>query len=62
VPTVVLEAIVVAVFGDPSDRGWLLLLVIPVYALLFFPLRHRFRIARQARAARAARGSAPHAG
>lgn len=62
VPTVVLEAIVVGVFGDPSDRGWLLLLVIPVYALLFFPLRHRFRVARQARAAQAARGSAPRAG
>jgi hypothetical protein len=62
VPTVVLEAIVVGVFGDPSDRAWLLLLVIPVYALLFFPLRHRFRVARQARAAQAARGSAPHAG
>jgi len=62
VPTVVLEAIVVGVFGDPSDRGWLLLLIIPVYALLFFSLRHRFRIARQARAAQVARGSAPPAG
>jgi hypothetical protein len=62
VPTVVLEAIVVALFGDPSDRAWLLLLIVPVYALLFFPLRQRFRVARQARAARAARGSAPHAG
>jgi hypothetical protein len=62
VPTVVLEAIVVTVFGDPSDRAWLLLIVIPVYALLFFPLRHRFRTARQARAAQVARGSAPPAG
>ena len=62
VPTVVLEAIVVGVFGDPSDRAWLLLLVIPVYALLFFPLRHRFRVARQARAAQAARASAPRVG
>lgn len=62
VPTVVLEAIVVGVFGDPSDRGWLLLLIVPVYALLFFPLRHRFRVARQARAAQAARGTAPRAG
>jgi hypothetical protein len=62
VPTVVLEAIIVTVFGDPSDRAWLLLIVVPVYALLFFPLRHRFRVARQARAARVARGSPPHDG
>jgi hypothetical protein len=62
VPTVVLEAIVVGLFGDPSDRAWLLLLIVPVYALLFFPLRHRFRIARQARAAQAARATAPRAG
>ncbi len=62
VPTVVLEAVVVTAFGDPSNRAWLLLIVIPVYALLFFPLRHRFRVARQARAAQVARGSAPRAG
>lgn len=59
VPTVVLEAIVVGVFGDPSNRAWLLLIMVPVYALLFFALRQRFRIARQARAAQVARGSAP---
>jgi len=62
VPTVALEAIVVAVFGDPSDRAWLLLVMVPVFALLFFALRQRFRTARQARAARAARGAAPRAG
>lgn len=62
VPTVALEAIVVGVFGDPSDRAWLLLVMVPVFALLFFALRQRFRIARQARAARVARGAAPHAG
>jgi hypothetical protein len=62
VPTVALEAIVVAVLGDPSDRAWLLLVMVPVFALLFFALRQRFRIARQARAARVARGTAPHAG
>ncbi len=62
VPTVVLEAIIVGVFGDPSNRGWLLLIIVPVYALLFFPLRHRFRVARQARASQVARGSAPRAG
>ena len=62
VPTVMLEAIVVAVFGDPADRAWLLLIMVPVFALLFFSLRQRFRVARQARAAQVARGSAPHAG
>jgi len=61
VPTVVIAAIVVAVFGDPSDRAWLLLIMVPIYALLFFSLRQRFRVARQARAAQVARGSAPGA-
>jgi type IV secretory pathway TrbD component len=62
VPTVILEAVVVAVFGDPSDRAWLLLVMVPVFALLFFVLRQRFRVARQARAARVARAAAPGAG
>jgi type IV secretory pathway TrbD component len=62
VPTVGLEAVVVGVFGDPSDRAWLLLVMVPVFALLFFALRQRFRIARQARAARVARGTEPRAG
>lgn len=62
VPTVMLEAVVVAVLGDPSDRGWLLLVMVPVFALLFFALRQRFRVARQARAARVARAAAPRAG
>lgn len=62
VPTVMLEALVVGVFGDPSDRAWLLLVMVPVFALLFFALRQRFRVARQARAAQVARGTAPHAG
>src|SRR5579875_647302 len=62
VPTVMLEAVVVGVFGDPSDRAWLLLIMVPVFALLFFALRQRFRVARQARAAQVARGAAPHAG
>jgi hypothetical protein len=52
---------VVGVFGDPSDRAWLLLVMVPVFALLFFALRQRFRLARQARAARVARGVAPRA-
>ena len=62
VPTVGLEAIVVGLFGDPGDRGWLLLVMVPVFALLFFALRQRFRIARQARAAQVARGAAPRVG
>ncbi len=55
-PAVAVEAGVVAAFGDPSDRAWLLLVVVPVFALFFFALRQRFRVARQARVARAARG------
>jgi hypothetical protein len=62
VPTVMLEAVVVGVFGDPADRAWLLLVMVPVFALLFFTLRQRFRVARQARAAQVARGAAPHPG
>ncbi len=59
IPAVGIEAGIVALFGDPRQRGFLLLAVIPVFALLFWALRHRFAIARQARVARAARGTAP---
>jgi hypothetical protein len=56
IPAVGIEAGVVYAFGDPSDRLWLLAIIVPVFALLFFALRRRFQIARQARVARAARG------
>lgn len=62
IPAVGAEAGIVAAFGDPSDRGLLLLIVVPLFALFFFALRQRFRIARQARVARAARGAAPRVG
>lgn len=59
IPAVGIEAGIVAVFGEPGDRGLLLLIVVPVFAVLFWALRRQFQIARQARAARAARGTAP---
>jgi hypothetical protein len=62
VPAVGIEAGIVVAFGEPGDRALLLLIVVPVFAALFWTLRRQFRIARQARVARAARGSAPPAG
>ena len=59
IPAVGIEAAIVVALGHRSGRGPLLLVVIPVYALLFWALRHRFMIARQARVARTARGTAP---
>ena len=59
VPAVGVEAAIVYAFGDPHNRAWLILVVVPVFALFFWTLRHRFQIARQARVARAARGRAP---
>ena len=51
IPSVALEAGVVLAF-KPSQRGLLLLVVVPVFAGLFWWLRRRFLIARQARVAR----------
>jgi hypothetical protein len=59
IPAVGVEVGAVAVFGDPHNRGILLIIIVPVFAVLFWGLRHRFAIARQARVARAARGTAP---
>lgn len=56
IPAIAVAAVVVAVFGDPADRGLLLLVIVPVFGILFWILRQRFAIARQARVARAARG------
>jgi hypothetical protein len=51
IPSVALEAGVVLAF-KPSQRGVLVLVVVPVFAGLFWWLRRRFLIARQARVAR----------
>jgi hypothetical protein len=59
IPAVALEATLVAIFGEPKPRALLLLVVVPVFALLFWLLRRRFLTARQARVARSARGSVP---
>jgi hypothetical protein len=55
VPAVALVAISVAVFGSPhqrSTRELMLAAALPVFALLFWLLRKRFRTARQARVTR----------
>jgi hypothetical protein len=52
IPAVGLEAAVVAVFGEPKPRLLVLIVVVPVYAVLFWFLRRRFMAARQARARR----------
>ncbi len=62
IPAVGIEAAIALGVGRHAGRGPLLLVVIPVYVLLFWGLRHRFMIARQARVARTARGTAPPVG
>ena len=59
IPAVGVEVAVVALFGDPRQRGFLALVIVPVFGILFWALRHRFMIARQARVTRSARGTAP---
>lgn len=56
VPAVAIEAGLVALVGEPKQRGLLLVVVVPVFAVLFWLLRRRFMVARQARVARGARG------
>jgi hypothetical protein len=51
-PAVGVEVALVTLVGQPSSRGLLLLVVVPVYAVLFWLLRKRFQTARQARVAR----------
>lgn len=55
IPAVTLEAGLVLAFGDPNQRGLLLVPVVPVFGILFWLLRGRFLIARQRRVARLAR-------
>ena len=52
IPAVALEAAIVVVFGEPRERLLLLLAVVPVFGALFWVLRRRFAVARQARVAR----------
>ncbi len=58
-PAVAIEAGLVALVGEPKQRGLLLLVVVPVFAILFWVLRRQFLAARQARVARSARGGLP---
>jgi hypothetical protein len=59
IPAVAVEAGLVAIFGEPKQHGLLLVVVVPVFASLFWLLRRRFLSARQARVARSARGGLP---
>ena len=52
IPTVALETALVLTVGAPSSRPLLVAVMAPVFALLFYLLRRRFRAARQARVAR----------
>jgi hypothetical protein len=52
IPTVALEAVLVLTVGAGRNRSLLLVVVVPVFALLFYLLRRRFQTARQARVAR----------
>jgi hypothetical protein len=58
VPAVGTEVAVVALIGAPRERLLLLVVIVPVYAGVFWLLRRRFRIARQARVARLPGGPA----
>jgi hypothetical protein len=52
IPAVAVGVGVVIVFGQPRQRSTILLVVIPVYAVMFWVLRRRFMSARQTRIAR----------
>lgn len=52
IPAVAAEAAIVLAFGEPHQRLLLLVVVVPVFAILFWLLRRRFLTARQARIAR----------
>lgn len=51
-PAVAVMAALVAGFGAPRQRLLLLVVVVPIFALLFWLLRRKFLAARQARVAR----------
>jgi hypothetical protein len=51
-PTIGFETGLVVLFGAPARRILLLVAIVPVFAVLFWLLRKRFLVARQARVAR----------
>jgi hypothetical protein len=51
-PAVAVEAAIVLIFGEPRRRPLVLVAVVPVFLILFWALRRRFLVARQARIAR----------
>jgi hypothetical protein len=51
-PAVLAEVAFVAIVGEPNPRLLLLLVIVPVFSVIFWVLRKRFLIARQARVAR----------
>ena len=51
-PAVAAEVAFVAIVGEPSPRLLLLVVIVPVFSLMFWFLRKRFLVARQARVAR----------
>jgi hypothetical protein len=55
IPAVALEAGVVLAFGQPRPRSLVLVIVVPVFGVLFWLLRRQFLVARQRRVARVAR-------
>lgn len=61
IPAVALEGAVVAIFGVPKQRLEVLIVVVPVFAVLFWFLRKKFQAARQARVARPPAPPAPPA-
>jgi len=52
VPAVLVGVVLIGVLGGSLTRGPLLLVVVPVFVVLFWLLRKRFRAARQARLVR----------
>lgn len=52
IPAVAVEAGLVLAVGEPKQGGLLLLAVVPVFAVMFWLLRRKFLVARQARVAR----------
>lgn len=55
IPAVAAATGLVALLGEPKQRGVLLVVAVPVFGILFWLLRRRFQTARQARVARVAR-------
>jgi hypothetical protein len=52
IPAIAVEVLIVVALGEPRQRALLLLAVVPVFGVLFWLLRRRFAVARQARVAR----------